>query len=136
MVTVLTNIAAVVAAIVAMIVVNSIVSAICNVLMQIPIISTLLSFPTTPQLYVLCAVDFFSILTGFLVSRKIAKPTKNNRKPAVAVVGAYSLLSFAVIAYSIFATKGFCDLLIVSIVAVLASGWMISAGIQRGGTEG
>lgn len=125
------NIVAVIAGIITMIVVNIIMLYICSFLMNIPFLVTILSFPSTPQLYMTALIDFAIIGCGYAVCDKLAVATKAGRKPAISFVGLYCLFSFGVTAYSIIVTRGFCDIFIVNVLAAIFSIGMIALGFQK-----
>lgn len=125
------NIAAVIASIVSMVVANLIAAVVFGFIVNLPIISTILSFPTTPELYAVTGIDFVVFTAGIFVCDKIAAETKAGRKPAFFFVGLYLLVSFAFTTYSVWMTRGFCDILIVNALAVLVSIGVAALGFQK-----
>lgn len=125
------NIAAVVVGIIAMVIVNIIMLYVCNFLMSIPFLVTILSFPSTPELYMTALIDFAVIGCGYAACDKLAVETRTGRKPAVSFVGLYCLFSFGVTAYSIIVTRGFCDIFIVNVLAAICSISMIALGFKK-----
>lgn len=125
------NIAAAVASIIAMILVNLIAAVVFGFLIQLPILSTILSFPTTPELWAVSGIDFCVIGIGVIVCDKIAAETKAGRKPAFAFVGLYLFIAFVFTTYSVWVTRGFCDILVVNVIAVFASCGVLTLGFKK-----
>ena len=129
------NIAAVIAGIISSILINLILLWIFNFLLKIPFLVSILSFPSTPELYISSAIDFGAIGAGFAVCDAIAPATKKGRKPAISFVGLYCLYCFAMTAYNIFMVEGFRDTVIVNALAALCSIGIIASGFRKGGFE-
>ena len=129
------NIAAVISGIIATILTNFIILWIFGFLLKIPFVVSIMSFPTTPELYISSIIDFGVIGAGFAVCDAIAPATKTGRKPAISFIGLYCLYCFAMTAYNIFMVEGFRDTVIVNALAALCSIGIIAAGFRKGGLE-
>lgn len=125
------NIVAVIVGIIAMVVANIIMLYVCSFLMSIPFLVTILSFPSTPELYMTALIDFAVIGCGYAVCDKLAVETKNGRKPAISFVGLYCVFSFGVTAYSVIVSRGICDIFFVNVIAFFASIGLITAGLKK-----
>ena len=126
------NVAAVIAGIIATILTNFVILFIFIFLLKIPFLVTIMSFPTTPELYISAIIDFGVIGVGLAVCDAIAPATKSGRKPAVSLVGLYCLYCFAMTAYNIFVAEGFRDTVIINVMAAFCSIGMIMAGFKAG----
>lgn len=115
------NLAAVVVGIVTLIVVNTALIFVFGLLLRVPILMRMLSWPSTPMLYALSAANIGAIAVAGFVCEKICGRTRRGYRPGMLVLGVVSALLFAFSAYSAYITYGFCDALLAHAFSVLFS---------------
>lgn len=125
------NVAAVIAGIATAILANLAMMWFFGFLLNFPVVVSILSFPTTPELYVSSGINFACIGAGYYATELVAPPTKNGRKPAVSLVALYMLYCFATTAYNIFITQGFRDTFIVNVLSAIFSFLLAVSGFTK-----
>ena len=119
--TAILNIVGVIAGTVVMFVSNMVIGIIINIILQFPIISMLLSWPSTPVLYAMSATNLGSLLAGDAVCYKICGTTKNGFKPGMVFYGLLCFVLFLWAAYNAFLYYGFSDPVVCHIFGAIAS---------------
>ena len=125
------NVAAVILSIAAAIFTNLVLVWFFGALLKIPFLVSLLSFPSTPELYVVSGIDFGIIGASYEVCDAIAPQTKSGRKPAISVIGLFLLICFSFSAYTIISTEGFRDVFIVNALAAILSASVMATGLKK-----
>lgn len=125
------NVAAIIAGIAAAILANLVMMWFFGFLLNFPIVVSILSFPSTPDLYVSSGINFACIGAGYYVTDLIAPTTKNGRKPSISLVALYMLYCFATTAYNIFITQGMKDTVIVNILSAIFSVFLVISGFTK-----
>lgn len=123
--TAILNVVGVIAGTVVMLVLNMVIGVIANIILQFPIISVLLSWPSTPVLYAMSAANFGSLFAGDAVCYKICGATKNGFKPGMAFYGLLCFVLFLWAAYDAFLYYGFSDPVVCHILGAVASAFII-----------
>lgn len=75
----------------------------------IPLLTTILSWPSTPALYTTTLICGAGVMTAVSITDKIAIPGKSGAKPALKILGVIILLYFALCAVVSIRRFGFSD---------------------------
>lgn len=100
------SVGAILAATVAMFISNAIIAVIYGIIIQIPLLGMILSWPVSPELYGLAACNFTGLQVGCLVCGAIAPQTDDGRQPTIAIFCGFCAVIMAFIAYGAFLDFG------------------------------
>lgn len=123
--TAILNIVAIILAVLVLFIVNTILIIVFGVIVNIPFLGNILSWPSTPVLYALSGANIISIGIGGTVCHKICGVTKGGYRPGMLIYGLICIALFSMSAYGAFTEFGFCDAVICHIFGAIAGTWTI-----------
>ena len=92
--------------VIASIVAGAITSVLFDLILRIPFLVSILSYPSTPDLYVSTGIMYTSVAAGFAVCQKISLPSRKGYKIGTIVLGIlYIILALMNIYTIIFVTE-------------------------------
>ena len=71
-------------------------SLVFTAILSVPFLANLLSFPSTPELYVTMGMNLGSLYCAFIVCKSISAPTKKGVKPALILLFALLTLLYGI----------------------------------------
>lgn len=128
---ILRNILAFILGILAFVIATYILSFIMTLILSIPFVAQLLSWPSSPMLYAVSAVNLGAVGAAYLVCNFVSLPTASGKRPATILLMGLLGLFTAVSTVLIILSYGFTEQVFAQIIGILACFYFAGQGFRE-----